>query len=71
MPRPLSRRSGTTTPANPNLKCGQNPDCGHPECADALARYAAPHRLDERRFHEQVNVIMIEPHLRDRYDKAS
>jgi hypothetical protein len=50
---------------------GQNPDCGHPECADALARCAAPHRLDGRRFHGQVNIIMIEPHLWDRYDKAS
>lgn len=51
--------------------CGQKPDCGHPECADALARAAAPHRLDGRRFHGQVNIIMIEPHLWDRYDKAS
>ena len=51
--------------------CGQSPDCGHPECADALARCAAPHRLDGRRFHGQVNVIMIDRHLWDRYDKAS
>jgi len=51
--------------------CGQNPDCGHPECADALARYAAPHRLDGRCFHGQVNVIMIEPHLWNRYDNAT
>jgi hypothetical protein len=45
--------------------------CGHPECADALARCAAPHRIDGRRFHGQVNVIMIEPHLWDRYDKSA
>lgn len=46
---------------------GQAPDCGHPECADALARCAAPHQLDSRRFHGQVNVIVIERHLWDRY----
>jgi len=51
--------------------CGQNPDCGHSECADALAQCAAPHRLDGRLFHGQVNVIMIERHLWDRYDKAA
>jgi hypothetical protein len=51
--------------------CGQNPDCGHPECTEALARYAAPHQLDGRRFHGQVNVIMIDRHLWDRYDKAA
>jgi hypothetical protein len=50
--------------------CGQAPDCGHPGCADALARCAAPHQLDSRRFHGQVNVIMIERHLWDRYNKA-
>ncbi len=50
--------------------CGQAPDCGHPECTDALARCAAPHQLDSRHFHGQVNVIMIERHLWDRYNKA-
>ena len=50
--------------------CGQAPDCGHPECADALARCAAPHQFDSRHFHGQVNVIMIERHLWDRYNKA-
>jgi len=30
-----------------------------------------PHRLDERHFCGQVNIIMIEPHLWDRSDKAS
>jgi hypothetical protein len=49
---------------------GQSPDCGHPECADALARCAAPHWLDGRRFHGQVNVIMIEPQLWDLFGKA-
>jgi hypothetical protein len=49
---------------------GQAPDCGHPECADALARCTAPHQLDSRRFHGQVNFIMIERHLWDRYNKA-
>jgi len=51
--------------------CGQAPDCGDPECTDALARCAAPHRLDGPRFHGQVIVIMIERHLWDRYDKAA
>ena len=44
--------------------------CGHSECAEALARCAAPHQLDSRHFHGQVNVIMIERHLWDRYNKA-
>jgi len=47
--------------------CGQNPNCGHPECAEALAECAASHRVDDRRFHGQVNVAMIERHLWDRY----
>jgi hypothetical protein len=51
--------------------CGQAPDCGHPGCADALARCAAPHQLDGRRFHGPVNVILIEKHLWDGYDQAA
>lgn len=51
--------------------CGQAPDCGHPECIDALVRCAAPHRLDERGFHGQVNVIMIDRHLWNGYDQAA
>lgn len=50
--------------------CGQNPNCGHPECAEALARCAAPHRLDDRLFHGQVNVAIVERHLWDR-DKVA
>ena len=49
--------------------CGQNPDCGHPECAEALAEYAASHRVDDRRFHGQVNVVIVERHLWDRYEE--
>jgi hypothetical protein len=48
--------------------CGQNPDCGHPECTEALARCAALHRLDDRRFHGQVNVAIIERQLWERYE---
>jgi hypothetical protein len=42
---------------------GQVPDCGHPACIDALARCAARHQLDGRRFHGRVSVIMIDSHL--------
>jgi hypothetical protein len=51
--------------------CGQAPDCGHPECADALARCAAPHQLDGRRFHGPVSVILIDSHLWDGHDQAA
>ena len=51
--------------------CGQAPDCGHRGCADALARCAAPHQLDGRRFHGPVNVILIDSHLWDDYDQAA
>jgi hypothetical protein len=51
--------------------CGQNPDCGHPECTEALARCAAPHRVDDRRFHGQVNVAIIERQLWDRYEEVA
>jgi hypothetical protein len=47
--------------------CGQNPDCGHPECTEALANRAASHRVDDRCFHGQVNVAIVERHLWDRY----
>ena len=47
--------------------CGQNPDCGHPECTEALAECAAAHRVDDRCFHGQVNVAIVERHLWDRY----
>lgn len=50
--------------------CGQALDCGHPDCADALARHAAPHRLDARRFHGPVSFVIIERHLWDRYGEA-
>jgi hypothetical protein len=33
---------------------------------DALERYAAPHRVDDRRFHGQVNVAIVERQLWDR-----
>lgn len=51
--------------------CGQALDCEHAECADALERCAAPHRLDERRFHGPVSFIIIERHLWDRYGETS
>lgn len=47
--------------------CGSHPDCGHADCADALVRFAASHRLDDRRFHGQVNMVIIEKHLWERY----
>lgn len=50
---------------------GQAPDCGHPACADALARCAGPHQLDARRFHGPVNVVLIDSHLRDSHDQAA
>jgi hypothetical protein len=50
--------------------CGQNPDCGHPECTEALATCAARHRLDDRRFHGQVNVAIIERQLWERYEEV-
>lgn len=50
--------------------CGLNPNCGHPDCTEALARCAAPHRLDDRRFHGQVNVTIIERHLWNLYKQA-
>lgn len=50
--------------------CGQNPDCGHPECTEALARCAAPHQLDDRRFHGQVNMAIIERQLWERYEEV-
>lgn len=48
--------------------CGQDPNCGHPECTEALARCAATHRLDDRRFHGQVNVAIIDWQLWDLYE---
>jgi hypothetical protein len=51
--------------------CGQAPDCGHRGCADALARCAAPHQLDGRRFHGPVNVVLIDSRLWDDYDQAA
>lgn len=51
--------------------CGQAPDCGHPACTDALARCAARHQLDGRRFHGPVTVIMIDSHLWYGHDQAA
>jgi hypothetical protein len=51
--------------------CGQNPNCGHPECSEALAKFAASHRVDARRFHGQVNVVVLERHLWDRYKETA
>jgi hypothetical protein len=50
--------------------CGQSPSCGHPECAEALAECIGPHRVDDRRFHGQVNVAIVERHLWDRYKET-
>jgi hypothetical protein len=82
----VTNGKGETEPGRPRLRifvcgscsttevvpwCGQAPDCGHPECADALARCAAPHQLDGRRFHGPVNVILIDGHLWDGHDQAA
>jgi hypothetical protein len=50
---------GTTEPVS---WCGQSPDCGHPNCIDALERCAAAHRdpSDPRRFHGPVNLAQID-----------
>lgn len=50
--------------------CGQSPSCGHPECAEALAECIGPHRVDDRRFHGQVNVAIVERHLWDGYKET-
>jgi hypothetical protein len=42
----------------------------HPECNEALARCAALHRLDDRRFHGQVNVAIIERQQWERYEEV-
>jgi len=49
--------------------CGENPDCRHPQCEDALEFRVAPHRLasDPRRFHGQVNLADIGKKIWDRY----
>lgn len=47
--------------------CGQNPNCGHLECSKALERCADSHRVDDRRFHGQVNVAIVERHVWERY----
>jgi hypothetical protein len=54
--------------AEPVPWCGQSQDCGHPGCIDALERCVAPHRVDGRHFHGQVNVAIIERHLWARYE---
>ena len=50
--------------------CGQSPDCGHPECTKALAECVALHKVDNRRFHGQVNVVVVETQLWDRYEEV-
>ena len=47
--------------------CGQDPNCGHPECGEALERCADSHRVNERRFHGPVNVAIIERRVWERY----
>jgi uncharacterized protein YlaI len=49
--------------------CGEDPNCEHPMCVDALEYRVAPHRLasDSRRFHGQVNLADIEKSLWDKY----
>lgn len=49
------------------LRAGQNPNCGRPECGEALKRCADSHRVDERRFHGPVNVAIIERRVWERY----
>ena len=43
--------------------CGQNPNCGHPECVEALESCAAPHRIDDRRFHGPVGLMAVSHRL--------
>ena len=47
--------------------CGQNPNCGHPECAVALESCAAMHRIDDRRFHGPVGLMEVTQRLWDSY----
>ena len=49
--------------------CGEDPNCQHPMCVDALEYRVAPHRLpsDPRRFHGQVNLADIEKSMWDKY----
>ena len=57
--------------AEPVAWCGQRPDCGHLECTEALAKCSARHRVDNRRFHGQVNVAIVERRLWDRYEEKA
>lgn len=50
--------------------CGQDPNCGHPECAEALESCAAMHRLDDRRFHGPVGLIEVSQRLWNNYGAA-
>jgi hypothetical protein len=49
------------------LWCGQNPNCGHPECTEALEKCAALHRIDDRRFHGPVGLMEVSQRLWDNY----
>ena len=62
-----SRMAAAIRGALDMLLDGQSPSCGHLECAEALAECIGPHRVDDRRFHGQVNVAIVERHLWDRY----
>ena len=50
--------------------CGQNPNCGHRECAEALESCAALHRIDDRRFHGPVGLMEVSQRLWDNYGAA-
>jgi hypothetical protein len=50
--------------------CGQNPNCGHPECAEALENCASPHRIDDRCFHGPVSLMEVSQRLWDSYRAA-
>ena len=52
--------------------CGQDPDCGHLGCVDALEKCADAHRSpsDPRRFHGPVTLAQIDKRLYDATDEA-
>ena len=54
--------------AEPVAWCGQSPNCGYPECTDALAKCATRHRVDDRHFRGRVNVVIVGRRLWNRYE---
>jgi len=50
--------------------CGQNPNCEHSECSEALVSCASLHRIDERRFHGPVGLMEVSRRLWDSHGAA-